>query len=74
MTNGWPKLQAVSRSEMRRLASALTQRGAEALIAGCTEVPLLLTTPDAPAPLTDSAEALARACVKACIQPCVEAV
>ena len=51
------------RGEMRRLVGALA---AEGLIAGCTEVPLLLDASDAPVPLTDSAEVLARACVEAC--------
>lgn len=54
------------RGEMRRLAAALVAAGAEAVIAGCTEVPLLLEPADVAVPLTDSAEVLARACVKAC--------
>ena len=40
--------------------------GAEVVIAGCTEVPLLLEAGDVSAPLVDSAEVLAAACVKAC--------
>jgi aspartate racemase len=51
---------------MRRLAAALVAAGAEAVIAGCTEVPLLLEAGDVSAPLVDSAEVLAAACVKAC--------
>jgi aspartate racemase len=54
------------RGEMRRLAAALVEAGAEAVIAGCTEVPLLLAAGDVRVPLTDSAEVLAAACVKAC--------
>ena len=54
------------RAEMRRLAAALVAAGAEAVIAGCTEVPLLLEAGDVSAPLVDSAEVLAAACVKAC--------
>ncbi len=54
------------RSGMRRLAQALAEAGAEGLIAGCTEVPLLLGADDAPVPLTDSAEVLAQVCVEAC--------
>ena len=57
---------AGARAGMTRLAEALGGAGAEALIAGCTEVPLLLEAADAPLPLTDSAEVLARACVEAC--------
>jgi len=54
------------RGEMRRLAAALVAAGAEAVIAGCTEVPLLIGGADVAAPLVDSAEALAAACVRAC--------
>lgn len=54
------------RAEMKRLAAALVAAGAEAVIAGCTEVPLLLATGDVSVPLVDSAEVLAAACVKAC--------
>ncbi|WP_339914780.1 amino acid racemase [uncultured Brevundimonas sp.] len=54
------------RAEMRRLAAALVASGAERVIAGCTEVPLLLGPKDVSVPLIDSADVLARACVKAC--------
>ncbi|WP_332654756.1 aspartate/glutamate racemase family protein [Brevundimonas sp.] len=54
------------RVEMRRLAAALVGAGAEVVIAGCTEVPLLLTADEVSVPLVDSAEVLAAACVKAC--------
>ena len=54
------------RAEMRRLAAALVTAGAEVVIAGCTEVPLLLDAGDVTVPLVDSAEVLAAACVKAC--------
>ncbi len=56
-----------ARAGMRRLARGLADAGAQAVIAGCTEVPLLLQADDATAPLTDSAEVLAQACVKACL-------
>lgn len=54
------------RAEMRRLAAALVHAGAEVVIAGCTEVPLLLGPEDVSVPLVDSAEALAQACVDRC--------
>ena len=54
------------RAEMRRLAAALIGAGAEVVIAGCTEVPLLLAADEVSVPLVDSAEVLAAACVKAC--------
>ncbi|PZN96002.1 MAG: aspartate racemase [Alphaproteobacteria bacterium] len=54
------------RAEMRRLAAALVAAGAEVVIAGCTEVPLLLNAEDVSVPLVDSAEVLAQACVDKC--------
>lgn len=56
-----------NRAEMTRLAQALNVAGADAIIAGCTEVPLLLDAADVSVPLVDSAEVLAGACVKACL-------
>lgn len=55
------------RAEMRRLAGALVAAGAEVVIGGCTEVPLLLEAGEVSVPLVDSAEVLARACVEACV-------
>jgi aspartate racemase len=52
---------------MAQLAAALVARGADVVIAGCTEVPLLLAAGDVTVPLVDSAEVLAGACVRACL-------
>jgi aspartate racemase len=60
---------AENRAEMARLARSLADAGAEVILAGCTEVPLLLAASDVPVPLVDSAEVLARACVEACLRP-----
>lgn len=57
---------ADQRAAMRDLAQALIAAGAEAVIGGCTEVPLLLAQGDVDAPLIDSAEVLAQASVAAC--------
>ena len=56
-----------ARARMKALAAALVARGAEVLVAGCTEVPLLLSAADVAVPLVDSAEVLAEACVMACV-------
>ncbi|WP_426037075.1 aspartate/glutamate racemase family protein [Brevundimonas sp. DC300-4] len=56
-----------NRAAMVRLAEALNVAGADAVIAGCTEVPLLLDASDVSVPLVDSAEVLAKACVRACV-------
>lgn len=54
------------RQAMRSLGEGLIGQGAGVVIAGCTEVPLLLDPGDLSAPLIDSAEVLAGACVRAC--------
>jgi len=56
-----------SRQAMAALAHRLVSKGAEAIIAGCTEVPLVLDAADLAPPLIDATQALARACVAACI-------
>lgn len=47
------------REAMRALALALVAQGAEAIVAGCTEVPLVLTPDALPCPLLDSSAVLA---------------
>lgn len=54
------------RAEMKALAGELVAAGARCVIAGCTEVPLVLAQADLNVPLVDSAEALARRCVAVC--------
>lgn len=55
------------RAQMRRLAAALVESGSEAVIGGCTEVPLLLEAGEVSVPLVDSAEVLAEVCVSVCV-------
>ena len=55
-----------NRAAMARLGQMLAARGAEAVIAGCTEVPLLVSQADVPVPLVDSTEVLATVCVRTC--------
>jgi len=55
------------REGMRQLAEVLVREGAEAVIAGCTEVPLVLDPGDVRAPLIDAGEELARRCVSVCL-------
>ena len=54
-------------TRMKQIAAELVARGAEALVVGCTEVPLLLGQGDVTVPLVDSAEVLARVCVDFCL-------
>lgn len=51
------------RTRMSELASALVDAGADALIAGCTEIPLVLRNDAVSVPLVSSTEALAARCV-----------
>lgn len=57
-----------ARAEMAGFAQSLIEQGADAVIAGCTEIPLVLSQDALGAPLVDSADALARACVEACLR------
>jgi len=49
-----------TRAAMRGLAARLIDAGADVILAGCTEIPLVLSQADVEAPLVDSIEALAR--------------
>jgi len=49
---------------MSGLAAALVSRGADAIIAGCTEIPLVLDAGDVSVPLISSTDALAEKTVK----------
>ena len=55
---------AATAVEMSRLAAALVSRGADAIIAGCTEIPLVLGDSDVRVPLIPSTDALALKTVK----------
>ena len=52
---------AASRAEMRAITEALVARGAELIVSGCTEVPLVLGPADVDAPLVDSTDVLVAA-------------
>jgi aspartate racemase len=51
---------------MAAAAAELVQGGAEVIIAGCSEVPIMLDPDRVAVPLVDATEALALACVVAC--------
>ena len=55
------------REAMAALAADLAAGGAEAIIAGCTEVPLVLGADDIRLPFIDAGEVLARRCVAVCL-------
>jgi aspartate racemase len=55
------------RKEMAGYAAELIGEGAEAIVAGCTEAPLVLKPADVRAPFIDPGELLARRCVAVCL-------
>jgi len=52
------------RTLLRGVASRLIRRGARAIIAGCTEVPLVLGAQDLPVPFLDPMDIAARLCIR----------
>ncbi len=53
------------RAQVRDVAQALVRRGAQAIVLGCTELPLVAAPEDAPVPFLDGTEILARAAIRA---------
>ena len=51
------------RAEIRSVVGALVDRGAQGIVAGCTEIPLVLGAEDVPVPFFDSLLILARAAI-----------
>jgi aspartate racemase len=52
-----------SREAIQEVARALIKKGAEAIIAGCTEVPLVLKAEDIEVPLIEPLQILAEASI-----------
>ena len=55
-----------SRETMAALAHRLVGKGAQVVVAGCTEVPLVIGVADLTVPFIDATEALAKRCVEVC--------
>jgi aspartate racemase len=58
---------AETKAEMVGFANELIADGAEAIVAGCTEAPLVIGPADLKAPFIDPGELLARRCVAVCL-------
>lgn len=56
-----------SRDGMAALAHRLINKGAQAVIAGCTEVPLVLSQTELSTPFLDATQTLAVRCVEVCL-------
>lgn len=70
-----PGVAAVKRGEMERAVALLrpvvrrlAASGADVIVLGCTEIPLAISAADAPVPLIDATDALARATVQAALR------
>jgi aspartate racemase len=63
------KLLDESRQKCRDVINELVQRGAEGIILGCTELPLLVRGPDSPVPLFDTMQFHAQAAVDFALRP-----
>lgn len=58
-----------SRSDFIDLISKLKREGCDAVVLGCTEIPLLISPEDSPLPVLDSTRLLARAALREAIGP-----
>ncbi|WP_394829646.1 aspartate/glutamate racemase family protein [Pendulispora albinea] len=56
-----------TRAEFVRAIDALAKRGCDAVVLGCTEIPLLISPSDSPLPTLDSTRLLARAALRKAI-------
>lgn len=58
------RLEETARSYFRAMIGEFRARGCDAVILGCTEIPLLITEADSPLPVIDSTRTLARAAIR----------
>lgn len=58
------RIEAASRAELRRIAAALVDAGAEGIVLGCTELMMLLGPDDVPVPVFDTTALHAAAAVE----------
>ena len=59
------RFEAGSRDYLRGVITTLGERGCDAVVLGCTEIPLLISESDSPLPALDSTRILARAAIRA---------
>ena len=63
------EIRAESREELKKIIGKLEARGAEGVILGCTELPLILKPEDSRVPLFDTAEIHAKAILECATNP-----
>lgn len=62
-------VESKSRETLQAVIERLRDDGCDAVILGCTELPLLIDAADSPLPTLDSTRLLARAALSRAIQP-----
>jgi aspartate racemase len=62
------EINDTSRGEYRRIMAELVSRGAQGIILGCTEIPMLVTADDATVPVFDTTELHAEAAVALAVE------
>jgi len=63
------EVRKASREKYRAVINRLVERGAEAIILGCTEIMLLISQQDSPVPVFDTTQLHAEAAVDAALSP-----
>src|SRR5262249_24882619 len=58
------RIEASSRRYLQGVIAELGARGSDAVVLGCTEIPLLITEAESPLPAIDSTRTLARAALR----------
>ncbi|MEO8380031.1 MAG: amino acid racemase [Acidobacteriota bacterium] len=58
------RIEETSRAEVQTIIRKLAERGCDAVVLGCTELPLLISEEDSPLPVLDSTRILARAALR----------
>jgi len=63
------RIEDVSRQAYRAVMQGLVERGAQGIILGCTEIPLIINDSNSPLPTLDSTRLLARAALRKAVGP-----
>jgi len=62
------RIEANSKRDFQRIIERLAARGCDAVVLGCTEIPLLIEPADSPLPVLDSTRTLARAALREAVK------
>ena len=65
----WGRFSSEARTYFNKVINRFKKQRCEAVVLGCTELPLLITQENSPLPVLDSTRLLARAALKEAIEP-----